>query len=439
VTSVGSIIVKRTAKTDVGKLTTYAKNPRVGNIDLIAESLEKTGQYRPILVNERDMQVLAGNHTYLAARKLGWTHVYASFVDVDDDVAKRIVLADNKTADAGTYDESILAELLASLPDVSGTGFNQEEMDALLSSIGTDIEQQVAGVDDLSADTDNEDAEGDGSESDTFEPEVEGVDIDDVDEEIKGGFTLKLPEEMTFDHIGAYDMPRLKPESLMKFEELPTNLKAWAGSATKDWPDDEQWWLYNWGIDSTSGMKDVSKVIVSFYTWDDYFEGWYESPERFVAKLLNSGIKYIITPDYSQLSEDPKAVSVWNLYRARFVGRYFQECGLKVVPNISWRAGDMNYLEEHILATLPVGLPLIAMQLQTVDYDKAPGGKEMVKKGLKRVFEVLQPQGVLFYVGKQAQELIDDCVPKGVNVMVVESRMFALAEQAKQREKKTGI
>lgn len=438
-TSVGSIIVKRTAKTDVGKLTTYAKNPRVGNIDLIAESLEKTGQYRPILVNERDMQVLAGNHTYLAARKLGWTHVYASFVDVDDEVAKRIVLADNKTADAGTYDESILAELLASLPDVSGTGFNQEEMDALLSSIGTDIEQQVAGVDDLSADVDSTDTEGTESESDTFEPEDDGVDVMREDEELKGSMSLKMPEEMTFDGVGEWGIPRLLPEKLMTFEELPTNLKAWAGSATKDWPDDEQWWLYNWGIDSTSGMKDVSKVIVSFYAYDDYFDSWYEAADKYCAKLINSGIKYIVTPDWSMDSEEPKCLSLHQLYKARYCGRYFQEVGLKVIPNISWRDGDEDWLVNHVLATLPVGLPLISMQLQTINPKEMTGGIEQYKKMVKMVFDVLKPKAALFYVGKQSQPIIDECVPKDIDIMVIESRMFALAEQAAQRQKKTGI
>lgn len=76
-------------------------NPRRGNIDTIAESLERNGQYRPIVVNKPTGEILAGNHTYAAAKRLGWTHIAATFVDVDEDQAARIILADNRTADLG--------------------------------------------------------------------------------------------------------------------------------------------------------------------------------------------------------------------------------------------------------------------------------------------------------------------------------------------------
>lgn len=75
----------------------------------------------------------------------------------------------------------------------------------------------------------------------------------------------------------------------MTFDDLPDTLTAWAGSATKDDDDPDRWWLYNWGIDSTSGMKqDKSQVIVSFYAFDDYFDNWWYFPERYMAKIVNS-------------------------------------------------------------------------------------------------------------------------------------------------------
>lgn len=43
------------------------------------------------------------------------TSVPVVWLDVDDATAKRIMLADNRTADLATYDEQILAEALASL------------------------------------------------------------------------------------------------------------------------------------------------------------------------------------------------------------------------------------------------------------------------------------------------------------------------------------
>ena len=60
-------------------LKPYPNNPRKGNVDLIAESLEAYGQYKPITVNKRTGEILAGNHTYEAAKKLGWVEISIKF------------------------------------------------------------------------------------------------------------------------------------------------------------------------------------------------------------------------------------------------------------------------------------------------------------------------------------------------------------------------
>lgn len=111
-------------------------NPRRGDIDAIAESLERSGQYRPIVVNKPTGEILAGNHTYSAAKRLGWTRIAATFVDVDEDQAARIVLADNRTADLGDYDDTLLLDMLKSLDELAGTGYTQEDIDALDEALG---------------------------------------------------------------------------------------------------------------------------------------------------------------------------------------------------------------------------------------------------------------------------------------------------------------
>ena len=83
------------------------------------------------------MEVLAGNHTLKAARTLGWETITCHLIDVDDDQAARIVLADNKTAEYGSYDDKTLTDLLNTLNDLDGTGWTQEELEAL-SDIPTD-------------------------------------------------------------------------------------------------------------------------------------------------------------------------------------------------------------------------------------------------------------------------------------------------------------
>lgn len=121
----------------VAGLRTFHKNPRRGKVDSIVQSLRVNGQYKPIVVNRggatgRPCEVLAGNHTLIAAREAGWEDVAVVWVDVDDDAAARIVAADNRTADLGDYDEAILAELLGDLPSLEGTGYTADDLGALL-------------------------------------------------------------------------------------------------------------------------------------------------------------------------------------------------------------------------------------------------------------------------------------------------------------------
>lgn len=125
----------------VGDLALYHRNPRHGNIPVIAESLDALGQYRPIVVNlgthtGRPMEVLAGNHTLLAARQLGWETIDAVTVDVDNDQAARIVLVDNRSSDLAHNDDAVLAELLSDLPDLTATGYTDDDLEALLAEVG---------------------------------------------------------------------------------------------------------------------------------------------------------------------------------------------------------------------------------------------------------------------------------------------------------------
>ena len=122
-----------TEQVAITELKPYPRNPRRGDVEEIARSLEVNGQYKPIVANRRDGSILAGNHTWKAARSLGWKTIAVSWVDVDEDEAARIVLADNRTSDMSVYDDSKLLDLLQSLPDLKGTGFTEVDIDQLNS------------------------------------------------------------------------------------------------------------------------------------------------------------------------------------------------------------------------------------------------------------------------------------------------------------------
>lgn len=126
---------------DIDSVQPHEKNVRQGDIGAISESLTAHGQYRPIVVDLRTNKILAGNHTWKAAKALGWTQITAGYIETkDDDEALRILLADNRTNDRASYDDSGLAELLKQLSEtdigLDGTAFDGDDLDALLKDLG---------------------------------------------------------------------------------------------------------------------------------------------------------------------------------------------------------------------------------------------------------------------------------------------------------------
>lgn len=128
-------------KVAISELRFFPGNARRGDIDLIAESLNKLGQFRPIVVNwgthapEYKSVILAGNHTTMAAQRLGWDEIDVHWVDVDADTARRIVLVDNAANDKSTYDVEELVNLATELPDLEATGFSRDELDKMLEAL----------------------------------------------------------------------------------------------------------------------------------------------------------------------------------------------------------------------------------------------------------------------------------------------------------------
>jgi ParB-like chromosome segregation protein Spo0J len=118
-----------------GSLAFFPGNPRTHDIAMIAESLRENGQYRPLVVQASTLYVLAGNGTLEAALSLGWDQIDVVQVDVDNVRAKKIVLADNKTADAAGYSADDLATLLASVDDLVGTGWTASEAARLTAEL----------------------------------------------------------------------------------------------------------------------------------------------------------------------------------------------------------------------------------------------------------------------------------------------------------------
>lgn len=114
----------------------HPENANVGNVEAIKESIKVNGFYAPIIVQATTGYIIAGNHRFRAATELGYEQVPVVYLDVDDDEAKRIMVADNRTTRMGHDDTELLTKLLEDLGDTElglmGTGFTHAELQTLM-------------------------------------------------------------------------------------------------------------------------------------------------------------------------------------------------------------------------------------------------------------------------------------------------------------------
>lgn len=437
--------ILRTEYVKIADLQMYHKNPRIGNVAKIAESLEKSEQYRAIVVNvgtktKRKNEILAGNHTYLAARRLGWTEILAHIVDVDDTQAAVIVVADNKTSDSGEIDQAIMAEVLAGLPDLSGTGFDEKEFTDIIKTVRADTKLDTASLDDILAkmptamgDEVRKDRKTEILESETDEQKdvarnrgaarpVEDKEIEefeDVQSQLQG--MLQLKEDMDFPGENFWQIADLRSDMLV--EELPSPLKCWGGNeATPD--DGKTWFFWNYGLGGVKGLP-FDRSILAFMTHDEKFERWWDLPAYYTAKMLNSGITMAVVPDFSFYNTMTRALHLINVHKAQWLGRYFQEAGIKVIPRIQF--DDEKSLEFCTLG-IPKQAPVVACSIQNIasgdgtDEQRTKDEDEkLVAFLIRKCVEDIDCQSLLLYGAPKRVERIYDMSRVGVPMTFVEN------------------
>ena len=76
------------------------------------------------------------------------------------------------------------------------------------------------------------------------------------------------------------------------------------------------------------------KCGVHFYVDDYRFSGIYNNPERSLEKY--SQYAFLLTPDNSTYADMNYWRQLESIAHSRWVGAYWQSCGLVVIPTISW-------------------------------------------------------------------------------------------------------
>jgi hypothetical protein len=119
-------------------------------LDAIAASLARFGQRKPIVAKRRyrgsQNVVVAGNGTFLAARRLGWSHVAVAWLPdgMSDDAAREFAVVDNRTAELSEWDAGQLAALAAEGVDLAELWHDDADLGALLGASVSDVDWSAA-------------------------------------------------------------------------------------------------------------------------------------------------------------------------------------------------------------------------------------------------------------------------------------------------------
>lgn len=123
----------------------YYDNPRdnTNAVEPTKESIKRFGFVKPILVDNAGV-IIAGHTRYVAAYQLGMEFVPVVYSDMDDEMAKKYRILDNKLAEKSYFDEDQLLEELRNMEvPTDMQAFFFEDINQMLNFSLDSINQQA--------------------------------------------------------------------------------------------------------------------------------------------------------------------------------------------------------------------------------------------------------------------------------------------------------
>ena len=142
------------------------------------------------------------------------------------------------------------------------------------------------------------------------------------------------------------------------------------------------------GFNYALTSKEFDKAV-HFYLDDYQFERVWRIPEKYI-KILRK-FDYVFTPDFSLYMDMPKAQQIYNIYRSRLLGAYWQSRGINVIPTLSW-SDEQSF--DFVFDGLRKGG---TVTISTVGVIKDKETRELWIKGANEAIKRLEPKSVIVY------------------------------------------
>ena len=317
-------------------LKPYENNPRNNDkaVEYLVKSIREFGFKVPIVI-DRNNVIVTGHTRYKAAQRLGIREIPCIRADdLTDDQVKAFRLVDNKVGEIATWDMDRLEV------EIAGIDIDLSEYD---------FEISIPDLDPVEADTPEDDDEGYYGDERERTNRAYNLDLIDWD-------------NLTNDF---WQMPIIQNDGFI--------------------PDD----LIGFNYAKSSERTDCG---IHFYVDDYQFERVWSSPENYTEILQK--YQCVLSPDFSLYMDMPMPMKIWNIYRSRQIGAYYQSHGIKVIPTISWA-------EQDTFAFCFKGIPEgSVVSISTIEVKENKDALQVWMDGAAEMMRQIQPSAVLVYGGK---------------------------------------
>ena len=147
--------------------------------------------------------------------------------------------------------------------------------------------------------------------------------------------------------------------------------------------------LIGFNYAKTSKEKNVS---IHFYLDDYQFERIWNNPGEYIDILKEYDC--ILSPDFSLYLDMPMPMKIWNVFRSRQIGNYYQQQGIKVIPTIQWAEKETySFCFEGIEEQSVVSV-------STIGVKRNKEALQIWKDGMDAMIEKIKPKTILVYGGE---------------------------------------
>lgn len=132
--------------------------------------------------------------------------------------------------------------------------------------------------------------------------------------------------------------------------------------------------------------------MVHFFLYDYKFERVWKEPDRDIERLRR--YRAVLSPDFSMYLEMNPTIQLYNTFRNRWCGAYFQSKGMRVIPTVNW--GDESTFDFCFLG-IPKGSTVAVSTYMVSEHGNHSDQKEFFLKGYNEMLRRVEPERIICY------------------------------------------